>query len=102
MSRIIKSEPAKRDLQSIWRYIAPDAPSAADTVLRNIAVKLNRLAQNPNLGRPRPELQPGLRSVPCGAYILFYRPRPGGIELIHVLHGARDIAATFESEPALE
>ena len=31
-------------------------------------------------------------------YLIFYRPRENGIELIRVLHGARDLATLFAEE----
>jgi toxin ParE1/3/4 len=31
-------------------------------------------------------------------YLIFYRPIPDGIEVIRVLHGARDIDTIFERE----
>jgi len=47
------------------------------------------------MDRCRDELAPGLRSLPVGNYVVFYRGREGGIEVIRVLHGARDIDALF-------
>jgi plasmid stabilization system protein ParE len=31
-------------------------------------------------------------------YLLFYMPRPGGIDIVRVLHGARDIKNIFRNE----
>lgn len=31
-------------------------------------------------------------------YLIFYRPTDRGIEMVRVLHGARDINAVFESD----
>lgn len=36
-----------------------------------------------------------LRSHPHGNYVIFYRPIGDGIEIVRVLHGARDIDAAF-------
>lgn len=41
---------------------------------------------------------PALRSSPVGNYLIFYRPLPDGIEILRVLHGARDIAAILFDE----
>jgi toxin ParE1/3/4 len=54
------------------------------------------LARMPELGRKRPDLAPDLRGFPIGNYIIFYRPVPDGIQVIRVLHGARDIPELFE------
>ena len=43
----------------------------------------------------------GLRRIPVkdfGSYMLFYLPRPDGIDVIRVLHGARDIGNFFARE----
>lgn len=32
-------------------------------------------------------------------YLIFYRPIEGGIEVVRILHSARDIAAIFEDQP---
>ena len=45
----------------------------------------------------RQELRPELFSFPVGRHLLFYRPQPGGIVLVRVLHGARDLPALFSA-----
>jgi plasmid stabilization system protein ParE len=39
---------------------------------------------------------PGLRRLIVGRYLIFYFPRPDGIEAARVLDGRRDIKAVFE------
>ena len=39
-----------------------------------------------------------LRSFPFGRYVIFYLALPGGIEIVRVLHGARDLDAIFHPE----
>jgi len=50
------------------------------------------------MGRKVEELAPNLRSFPIGSYLIFYRPVEDGIELIRVLHGARDITPEYFAE----
>jgi toxin ParE1/3/4 len=38
---------------------------------------------------------PALRSLSVGNYLIFYRPLADGIEIVRVLHGARDIDSLF-------
>jgi len=47
-------------------------------------------------GRSRFDLSPELRGFPVGNYLVFYRPASDGIEIIRVLHGARDIPELFD------
>lgn len=76
--------------------MALDNPAAADALLDQIGHACALLADNPALGRARPELLPGLRSfVALGTYVLFYRPVGPDLELVRVLHAARDVDAVF-------
>jgi plasmid stabilization system protein ParE len=34
-------------------------------------------------------------------HLIFYRAIPGGIEVLHVYHGARDIEALFDGKPGV-
>jgi toxin ParE1/3/4 len=49
------------------------------------------------MGRSREDLRPDLFSFPVGQYVLFYREQPGGIVLVRVIHGRRDLPALFGS-----
>jgi toxin ParE1/3/4 len=56
------------------------------------------LVSNPGMGRKRDSLALNLRSFPVGNYLIFYRPINQGIEVIRILHGARDILSLFEED----
>jgi toxin ParE1/3/4 len=43
------------------------------------------------MGRARDDLAPGLRSVVAGKYLVFFRASDAAIEVLRVIHGARDI-----------
>jgi len=45
------------------------------------------------MGRERPELSPGIRSFVVMSWVVFYRPQSDAMEIIRVLHGARDLDA---------
>jgi toxin ParE1/3/4 len=57
-----------------------------------------KLASAPGIGRPREDLRAGLRSLAVGRYTLFYRQVPGGIEVVRVLHGMRNIEVLFAED----
>ena len=86
---------AEADLIEIWIYIALDSPTSADKLLDEIDEKSRKLADSPFIGKTRDELGSNIRSLPIGNYVLFYQPIVDGIEIIRVLHGARDIDALF-------
>ena len=62
------------------------------------------LLSRPRAGRAREFRSPrahGLRSwVVSGFenYHIFYRPQPGGIEVVRFVHGARDIPSLLDDE----
>jgi toxin ParE1/3/4 len=96
MAIILKKPLAEADLLDIWNFIANDNPEKADSLLERIDRKIKTLAENPDIGRKRNELLMDLRSFPVGNYLIFYRSINQGIEVIRILHGARDIPSFFE------
>jgi toxin ParE1/3/4 len=90
---------AQLDLVDVWLFIAADSPVRADRMLDTIDEKLRLLAESPAIGRERPELAAGLRSLPCGSYQLYYRASADGIDLVRVIHAARDLGTLFHDEP---
>ena len=83
------------DLDEIADYISRDNSAAAGRLLKEFEAICSRLAEYPKLGAARPELHADARSFTAGNYVLFYRELDDGIELLRVLHAARDIASEF-------
>jgi toxin ParE1/3/4 len=97
MPRFRLTAAAENDLLSIWDYIAQDNPTAATRQLRRIEEQCNLLATNPQIGPARPDIAPEMRYFPVGSYLILYRILPDSIEIVRVLHGARDIPALFQA-----
>jgi toxin ParE1/3/4 len=97
MPRIERTSRAQVDLVQIWLYVAEDNIAAADRFIDAIERQLVRLAEMPGMGRPRPELARELRSFPIKSHVIFYRRIERGIQVVRVLHGARDIESLFDS-----
>ncbi len=91
MPRVKKAVQAEKDIEELWLYIAADNMFAADRVLDDIEAQCHLIATQPGMGRPRPELAPDVRSFPVGRYVIYYQTLPDGIEIIRVLHSARDL-----------
>ena len=91
MGRIRRTPRAGRDLEEIWFFVAQDDPVAADRWLDTLEEKLGLIADNPLMGVARPDIAPELRYYPVGHYLLLYRLVAGGIEVVRVVHGARDL-----------
>jgi toxin ParE1/3/4 len=95
MGRVLRSPQSNLDVWEIADYIAQHNVSAAADLLREFDESLKLLSDFPGMGARRDELLRGLRSYPIGNYILFYRLAPDGIELVRVVHGARDLDELF-------
>ena len=98
MPVIVRSPRAKSDLVEIWDYIAEDSEARADAFIDRIDKKFRTLAQRPGMGRLRDELSVDLRSFPVGRYVIFYRPLSNGVNIVRVLHSARDLDTDFFTE----
>ena len=64
---------------------------AASRFIDLIEQKCYLLADNPKIGRQRNELAAELRSFPVKSYVIYYRCRERGIEIIRILSSAKDI-----------
>ncbi|MDC8011897.1 type II toxin-antitoxin system RelE/ParE family toxin [Tahibacter soli] len=96
MAKVFITHRAEADLQEIWNYIAEDNPQAANRQLREIAASCERLAEFPGISFARPEIGEGVRSWPVGAYQVLHRHLDGGVQIVRVVHGARDVDEFFE------
>ncbi len=86
------------DVREICEFIAIENVSAATVLLLEIEATCERLARQPGLGARRDDLLQGVRLFPVRKnYALFYRPLPGGIEIVRVIHAARDFSRLFET-----
>jgi toxin ParE1/3/4 len=100
MPRVVLAPEARQDLREIRDHIAKDNPDAARRVVTRLRGFARILAGAPALGRARPELGAGVRSFRADRHVLFYRPLRGaaGIQIVRVLHGARDVDAMFSGD----
>ena len=99
---------AFRDLAAIASYIGQESGSSAvaASVAEKVIAHCERIsALSIPIGRPRPELRSGYRSVTFGNYVIFMRytdedaPR-SHIYISNIIHGRRDLAAYFAANPA--
>lgn len=96
MSSYLLTPQAVQDLNEIHDFIASDHPTAALNLLNILEAKFKVLASDPEIGRVREELAVALRSFPTGNYVIFYRIIKEAIQVIRVLHGARDMDTLWE------
>jgi toxin ParE1/3/4 len=95
MPRIVVSPLAQTDIDEIWDHIARDSVPNADRFVDQIERRFDLLADHPGMGLPREDLRAGLRRFAYARYLIYYRPIRGGIEVVRVVHGARDEGAIW-------
>jgi toxin ParE1/3/4 len=81
---------AQRDLNEIDDYVTQDNPGAAARLIEEIRNGVGKLVTFPHMGREG--LVPGTRELVMAGlpYGIAYRLRQGDIEVLAVLHTARD------------
>ena len=89
---------ALTDLEEIGDYIALDNPLRALSFVRELRAQCRKILDNPLAFPAREDLAPGLRVLPYGHYLIFYRPTDSTIRIERILHGARDVGTQFTSE----
>jgi toxin ParE1/3/4 len=105
MNVIHRHHKARQDLVDIFRYYAREAGlRVARRFFAQVEATFTRLAGMPGIGTHYDLDHPALaelRFFPVARfrkYLVFYRPVPGGIEVLRVLHGARDIDSILAEE----
>jgi toxin ParE1/3/4 len=94
-SKISRSPLAKRDLIDIFVAIAIHNRPAARRIVRRLDHRISLLADYPELGPKHPDIVEELRMLVEGNYLILYRVHPGIVEIVRVLHGARDLSSLF-------
>jgi toxin ParE1/3/4 len=89
--RIELTRAALADFDDIYDYIVRDNPRAAAQVLRSLGESIQLLADQPKMGKVFRHRRVRLRLLTHDDYLVFYRERPGVIEIVRVIHGRRHI-----------
>lgn len=92
---VVRTRLADEDLLEAWGYIAQNNIDAADRLLEKIDKKCQLLADTPKAGVRRDDLAPGLLCFIEGKYLIFYRIVDETVEILRILHGARNLKAIF-------
>lgn len=95
MKRVEWTAPAVEDLQEIRDYIARDSALYADAAAERIILACEALAAFPKRGRMVPEVcDPQLREIVVQAYRVIYRIKRNRLQILAVIHGARELPET--------
>ena len=91
MARLIRAPEALADLHSIVGHIARDNPTAALRRIESVETLFHTLSRQPLMGERCQSHRWGeQRRFLHGHYVVYYRPLDNGVDILRVLHGARD------------
>ncbi|PCI85563.1 MAG: plasmid stabilization protein [Hyphomicrobiales bacterium] len=99
MTRNFKLTPvAKEDLRSIWIYSFQNWGEAqADKYVTEIYNRFEWLADNPQIGKQRDDVEQGYFCFMQGSHLIFYICEGADIHIIGVLHKSMDVLNYFDS-----
>jgi toxin ParE1/3/4 len=105
MSRqIFKSSVALQDLADCATYLGEQSPGLEARFLDAVEQTVDQIAELPAIGGFYDTQNPTLKDIRVWRvrgfekFLIFYRLAESEIELVRVLHGARDIAAILTDE----
>jgi len=95
--RVHIAEDAERDLEEIADFIARGNPERAASFVMQLRRQAFAIGRTPNAYPPRPNFGEGIRVSIRRPYLIVFRIRERRVEVLRVLHGARDVAAVLAS-----
>lgn len=95
MPRLVILPAARADLIEIGDFIAQDNPERALSFLAEIEAKMQEAAERPESFPARDDVCAGLRSARHGRYLVFFFNADEEVQIVRVLHGARDLLRIF-------
>lgn len=103
--RILRRERALRDLEALTDYLDQHAgPRVAIRFLDAAERSFDQLARHPLMGRAFASFDPRLQELRIfqvagfARILVYYRPLVDGVEVIRVIHGARDQEAVLTED----
>ena len=95
------SEQARSDLRAIGDFIAEDDPRRALSFVDELEDRCRQLTEKPLIW-PRVDRFPEVRRRLHKRYLILYRVVSDEVEVLHVVHGARNYASLLGDEDERE
>jgi len=96
--RLVVNPEVDANLAYYYSRIILDKPEPAERLLAVAGESFERLRETPELGRRYESPHPRLRKLrfypmpsPYRAYLIFYQVTPETVDILSVVHGARDL-----------
>lgn len=95
MSGYLVTLAADADLEEIWQYVCEESgESRANALEDQLHAAMHRVGASPGLGHLRHDLaDEALRFWSVHKFLIVYRPETRPVQIVRVLHGARDVQA---------
>jgi plasmid stabilization system protein ParE len=98
--RVCWTDTARDNLDDIYRYIARSSPQYALQTVDRLTRRSIQIAFMPMSGRIVPEFErPQLREIE-GPYRIIYHLLPDRVDVLAVIHGARDVLTSQPEDEA--
>ncbi len=92
MRRLIILPVAGQELLDIWDYSFENwGQDQADRYLAALDAMFARITNGSAPSRPADNLRAGLRKVPVGRHVVFFRESAEAVEVVRVLHEKMDV-----------
>ena len=98
--RFVLSAPASRDLDEILTYVLQQSgPRRARHVAEAFHEAFAKVAESPDLGHRREDLTVSpVLFFAVWSYLVVYKPETEPLEIVRVLHGARDVPTILDED----
>lgn len=97
--KVVLTWKARADLAGIAEYVAADSPRSAVSFVRELVAAARQIGQTPRgYALLRDHTEFGIRRKPYKAYSIFYWIVENRVDILHILHGARDYEAVLFPE----
>ena len=96
MRSVFYSTAALDDLRFIASYIAEDNPDRAGSFVNELRSVVQTTAERPDSFPERMDLKAGLRAARHGRYLISFTHGLDWIQVVRVIHGARDLSRSFK------
>ena len=92
MRRLLLSDEVRQDIEGIWLFTMENwGQEQADRYVAGITGTFEKLADATIVSRAAEGTKPGLRKVPVGRHVVFFRESAEVVEVVRVLHERMDV-----------
>jgi toxin ParE1/3/4 len=97
--RLVISESAQQDIDKIFDYWADRVSfTVAERIWDGILDRFRLLARFPHAGRKWDEFGADIYRLTAGQYLIYYQLKSNRVEIVRVIHGARDQGLAFSKK----